>query len=163
MEAGDGGVAAVRRSHRRRRTRLEPYVWIAPALIVFGIFSVLPLLVGVWLSFVSWDGIGAMRPVGLWNYVDVLQDGRFWQAMAHNAIYALGTVIGKLGLGLLLAVLLNQSLFGRAVFRTALFLPVVLSMVVVGLLWSWIYNWDFGLANSILTALGLGALKQDWL
>ena len=81
----------------------------------------------------------------------------------HNAIYALGTVVGKLGLGLLLAVLLNQSFFGRAVFRTALFLPVVLSMVVVGLLWSWIYNWDFGLANSILTFLGLGALKQDWL
>src|ERR1035437_1966453 len=156
-------MAAVRRSHPRRRACLEPYVWIAPALIVFCIFSLLPLLVGFWLSFVSWDGIGAIRPVGLQNYADVLRDGRFRQAMVHNAIYALGTVVGKLGLGLLLAVLLNQPLFGRAVFRTALFLPVVLSMVVVGLLWSWIYNWDFGLANSILTDLGLGALKQDWL
>jgi ABC-type sugar transport system permease subunit len=163
VEAGDGSMAAVRRPHPRRRARLEPYVWIAPALIVFCIFSLLPLLVGVWLSFVSWDGIGAIRPVGLQNYADVLRDGRFRQAMAHNAVYALGTVVGKLGLGLLLAVLLNQPLFGRAVFRTALFLPVVLSMVVVGLLWSWIYNWDFGLANSILTDLGLGALKQDWL
>ena len=163
MEAGDSSLEAVRRSHPPRRTRLEPYVWIAPALIVFCMFSLLPLLVGFWLGFVSWDGIGAIRPVGLQNYADVLRDGRFWHAMGHNALYALGTVVGKLGLGLLLAVLLNQSLFGRAVFRTALFLPVVLSMVVVGLLWSWIYNWDFGLANSILTVLGLGALKQDWL
>lgn len=163
MEAGDRSVAAVRRPPPRRRTRLEPYLWIAPALILFSIFSLLPLLVGVWLSFISWDGIGAIRPVGLRNYADVFTDGRFWRAMAHNAVYALGTVVGKLGLGLLLAVLLNRPLFGRAVFRTALFLPVILSMVVVGLLWSWIYNWDFGLANSILTALGLGALKQDWL
>jgi raffinose/stachyose/melibiose transport system permease protein len=163
MEAGDSSPEAVQRPHPRRYIRLEPYVWIAPALIVFCIFSVVPLLVGVWLSFVSWDGIGAIRPVGLQNYVDVLNDGRFWQSMVHNVIFALGTVVGKVGLGLLLAVLLNQPLFGRAVFRTALFLPVVLSMVVVGLLWSWIYNWDFGLANSILTDLGLGALKQDWL
>ena len=163
MEAGDSSLEAVRRSHPRRRTRMEPYVWIAPALIVFCIFSLLPLLVGFWLGFVSWDGIGAIRPVGLQNYADVLRDGRFWHAMGHNAIYALGTVVGKLSLGLLLAVLLNQSLFGRAVFRTALFLPVILSMVVVGLLWSWIYNWDFGMANSILAVLGLGALKQDWL
>ena len=163
MEAGDRSLEAVRRAHPRRHIRLEPYVWIAPALIVFCIFSLLPLLVGVWLSFVSWDGIGAIRPVGLQNYVDALHDGKFWQSMVHNVIYALGTVVGKVGLGLLLAILLNQPLFGRAVFRTALFLPVVLSMVVVGLLWSWIYNWDFGLANSILTDLGLGSLKQDWL
>ena len=163
MEAGDRSLEAVRRAHPRRHIRLEPYVWIAPALIVFCIFSLLPLLVGVWLSFVSWDGIGAIRQVGLQNYVDALHDGKFWQSMVHNVIYALGTVVGKVGLGLLLAILLNQPLFGRAVFRTALFLPVVLSMVVVGLLWSWIYNWDFGLANSILTDLGLGSLKQDWL
>jgi raffinose/stachyose/melibiose transport system permease protein len=163
LEAGDRSVAAVRRPPPRKRTRLEPYVWIAPALFLFFVFSLLPFLVGVWLSFVSWDGIGAIRPVGLRNYADVLQDGGFWQALAHNMIYALGTVAGKLGLGLLLAVLLNRPLFGRAAFRTALFLPVVLSMVVVGLLWSWIYNWDFGLANSILVALGLGALRQDWL
>src|SRR5206468_1475584 len=139
------------------------YVWIAPALIVFFIFTLLPLLVGFWLSFVTWDGISAVRPAGLQNYVDVLHDSRYWQAIGHNAIYAVATTVGKVGIALFLAVLLNQKLPGRAVFRTALFLPVVLSFVVVGLLWSWIFDYDFGLINSLLAALGLANLKQDWL
>jgi ABC-type sugar transport system permease subunit len=123
----------------------------------------LPLLVGLWLSFVSWDGLSAVRPVGFGNYANVFQDSIFWQAIVHNVIYAVGTVVGKVVLALVLAVLLNQALPGRAIFRTVLFLPVVLSFIVVGLLWSWIYNYNFGLANGLLTTLGLQALKQDWL
>jgi ABC-type sugar transport system permease subunit len=64
---------------------------------------------------------------------------------------------------LALAVLLNRALRGRAVFRTVLFMPVVMSFVVVGLIWSWIYNYNFGLLNAILGMLGLQAWKQDWL
>src|SRR5689334_9942922 len=149
MRAGDLS-ATNPRSSGRASARLEPYVWVTPALIVFFIFTLLPLLVGFWLSFVRWDGISAVRPAGLQNYLDILQDSRYWQAIIHNAIYAVGTTVGKVGLALLLAVLLNQPLPGRAILRTALFLPVVLSFVVVGLLWSWIYDYDFGLANSIL-------------
>lgn len=164
MQAGVAGVEGVRpHSGRLWRARLEPYLWVAPAVIVFFIFTLLPLLVGLWLSFVSWDGLAAVRPVGLANYADVLRDNTFWQAIQHNAIYAAGTVVGKVVLALALAVLLNQTLPGRAIFRTALFLPVVLSFIVVGLLWSWIYNYNFGLANGLLTTLGLGSLKQDWL
>jgi ABC-type sugar transport system permease subunit len=164
MQAGVAGLEGVRpRSGRRWRARLEPYLWIAPAIIVFFIFTLLPLLVGLWLSFVSWDGLASVRPVGLGNYADVMQDSVFWQAIVHNVIYAVGTVVGKVALALVLAVLLNQALPGRAVFRTVLFLPVVLSFIVVGLLWSWIYNYNFGLANTLLTTMGLGAFKQDWL
>lgn len=151
------------RTRRRWLGRLQPYAWVAPAVIVFFIFTLLPLIVGFWLSFVDWDGIAAIRWVGVQNYIGVFHDSIFWQAIEHNAIYAVGTVVGKVGLALVLAVLLNQALPGRAIFRTALFLPVVLSFVVVGLLWNWIYNFNFGLVNGVLGAIGLSSLKQQWL
>jgi ABC-type sugar transport system permease subunit len=147
----------------RLRRSVYPYVWISPALLVFGVFTLLPLAAGLALSLVSWDGIHAASWQGLANYVQVLQDQTFWQALVHNVIYAVGTVVGKIVLALVLAVLLNRALRGRAVFRTVLFMPVVMSFVVVGLIWSWIYNYNFGLLNAIVGALGLQAWKQDWL
>ena len=147
----------------RVRRNIYPYVWISPALLVFGVFTLLPLAAGVALSLVTWDGIHAARWQGLANYVQVLQDQPFWQALVHNVIYAVGTVVGKIVLALVLAVLLNRALRGRAVFRTVLFMPVVMSFVVVGLIWSWIYNYNFGLLNAIVGVLGLQAWKQDWL
>src|SRR5437764_5881413 len=147
----------------RLRRSVYPYVWISPALLVFGVFTLLPLAAGVALSLVTWDGIHAVRWEGLGNYVQVLQDQAFWQALVHNVIYAVGTVVGKIVIALALAVLLNRALPGRAFFRTILFMPVVMSFVVVGLIWSWIYNYNFGLLNAILGMLGLQAWKQDWL
>jgi ABC-type sugar transport system permease subunit len=147
----------------RLRRSVYPYVWISPALLVFGVFTLLPLAAGVALSLVTWDGIHAVRWEGLGNYVQVLQDQAFWQALVHNVIYALGTVVGKIVIAFVLAVLLNRALPGRAMFRTILFMPVVMSFVVVGLIWSWVYNYNFGLLNAILGFLGLPAWKQDWL
>jgi len=71
---------------RRRGIQIEPYLWVAPAVLVFFVFTLLPLVVGFGLSFVSWDGINPLRLVGLRNYLDVLHDGEFWQAVEHNAI-----------------------------------------------------------------------------
>ena len=147
----------------RLRRSVYPYVWISPALLVFAVFTLLPLAAGMALSLVTWDGIHAAHWQGLANYVQVLQDQTFWQALGHNVIYAVGTVVGKIVLALVLAVLLNRALRGRAVFRTVLFMPVVMSFVVVGLIWSWIYNYNFGLLNAIVGVLGLQAWKQDWL
>ena len=68
----------------------------------------------------------------------------------NNAHYAVGTVVGKIVLSLLLALLLNQALRGRTFYRTSLFMPVVMSFVVVGVLWSWLFNPQFGLINNLL-------------
>ncbi len=148
---------------RPRRFGLYPYVWIAPALAVFAVFTLLPVAVALGLSFTSWDGSGNPVFNGLDNYAQAFRDGEYWTAILHNIQYAFGTVIGKLVLSLGLALAMNQVLPARAVFRTALFLPVVLSFVVVGLLWSWIYSYDAGLLNSLLGHLGLESLQQDWL
>jgi raffinose/stachyose/melibiose transport system permease protein len=163
------GMVAGRRQtgtiHMRRlwAARLGPYVWLAPAVILFFIFTLLPLLVGLGLSFFSWDGLSAARFVGIQNYIDAMHDGTYWTAIEHNVTYAVGTVAGKMVLGFGLALVLNRALPGRAIFRTALFLPVVLSFVVVGLMWNWIYDYNSGLVNSGLGAIGLGNLKEAWL
>ncbi len=101
--------------------------------------------------------------MGFQNYIDAMHDGTYWTALEHNVIYAVGTVTGKMVLGFGLALVLNRAMPGRAVFRTALFLPVVLSFVVVGLMWNWIYDYNSGLINDGLGAVGLGSLKEAWL
>ena len=143
--------------------RFEPYIWLIPALAIFSLFELLPLGVGLALSLLAWDGSAPARFVGLANYLQAMGDTAYWGALGHNLVYAIGTVCGKLVLGLGLAIVLNQAMPGRAIFRTALFLPVVLSFVVVGLLWSWIYNYDSGLLNTVLRHIGLGVWARDWL
>ena len=151
----------------RRRTRwgrsLSPYLWVMPALVVYGVFTLVPLVSGLWLSLLRWDGIEPARFIGLRNFERLFRDEKLASALLHNVQYAVGTVSGKIVLSLGLALLLNQALRGRGFYRTALFLPVVMSFVVVGILWTWIYNLDFGLLNSLLRAVGLDGLALNWL
>lgn len=160
-----GSIASLQRDSfaLRLRRSLQPYLWIAPALFIFSVFTLLPVAVGLYLSCTSWNGTAVPAFNGLDNYREALHDNAYWSAIVHNMIYAVGTVAGKIVLGLGLALVMNRTLPGRAIFRTALFMPVMLSFVAIGLLWSWIYNYDFGLLNGILEALQLGWLKQDWL
>jgi ABC-type sugar transport system permease subunit len=148
---------------RRWLRKLEPYCWVAPACCVLFIFTHLPILLEGALSLLAADGFSPPRFIGLNNYLEVLSNQDFWEAIVHNIIYAATTVAGKIALSLFLAVLLNQNLFGRSTFRTILFLPVVLSFVAIGVIWTLFFNFDYGVLNAILNALGLRAVRQDWL
>lgn len=154
----------VRASRRVRWTRaLGPYLWVLPALLLYTIFKLVPLVAGLWIALLRWDGIEEPRFIGLQNFTRIFSDVNLIGALWNNVQYAFGTVIGKIVLSLLLALLLNQALRGRDFYRTALFMPVVMSFVVVGILWSWIFNNQFGLLNNLLRAVGLNALALDWL
>ena len=128
-------------SNSRRRINWKPYMWILPAILMYTIFKLVPLIAGIYLAMLRWDGIEPPIFVGLNNFVRMC-----------NGL-----------LSLILAFLLNQAIHGRTVYRTALFLPVVMSFVVVGILWTWLYNTQFGLVNSLLRGLGLDFLVLDWL
>lgn len=147
-EAGDGAVA---------------FWMILPAGILFALFYVWPFAHGFWLSLTDWDGFSPPRFAGLANYWRLARDPIFLGAIENNLIFVASILVLKNVLGLALALLLNRALFGRAFFRAAAFIPVTMSFVAVGLLWSWIYNPVFGLLNAGLDAVGLGALKQSWL
>ena len=146
--AGDGAVA---------------FLMILPAAILFCLFYLWPFVNGFWLSLHNWDGFSDPTWAGFANYQRLLHDRIFLGALRNNLIFVVAVVILKNVLGLGLALLLNQALVGRAFFRAAAFVPVTMSFVAVGLLWSWIYNPVFGLLNGALDLFGLGGLKQSWL
>jgi ABC-type sugar transport system permease subunit len=150
-------------SHSRRMKALVPVLWVAPALILYFVFKLVPLIAGLYLSVLRWNGIDPAQFVWLQNYLDFFNDPLVITALINNTLYAVGTVTGKIVLALLLALLLNQALKGRSFYRTALFMPVVISFVVVSILWAWLYNPQFGLINQLLTGLGLKFLILDWL
>ncbi len=146
-----------------RLGKLSPYLWILPALVLYSVFKLGPLIGGLVLSVLRWDGIEDPVFVGLQNFERIFSDDIVGLALTHNVLYALGTVTGKIVLALFLALLLNQGMRGRAFYRTSLFMPVVMSFVVISILWSWLYNPDFGLINSLFKSLGLDFLALNWL
>ena len=93
----------------------------------------------------------------------LLQDPDLALALLHNVQYALGTVTCKIVISLSLALLINQPLRGRVIFRTAVFMPVVMSFVVIGMLWTRLYGYSYGVINELLRSLGLAFLVRDWL
>ena len=147
----------------RRRRNFAPYLWVLPAALIYFVFKLVPMISGIYLALLQWDGIEPAKFVGLRNFQRMLSDDVIGLALLNNVKYAAGTVAGKMVLALFLALLLNQALRGRSFYRTTLFLPVVMSFVVVGILWAWLYNGQFGLVNNLLNRLGLNFLILDWL
>ena len=147
----------------RRLARFSPYLWILPALAVYGIFKLTPLVSGLYMALLRWDGIEEPRFIGFRNFQKILNDKLTILVLQNNVEYAIGTVVGKIVLSLFLALMLNQALRGRTFYRTSLFMPVVMSFVVIGILWRWLFNTEFGLINSLLEGLGLDFLALDWL
>ncbi|MGH3358108.1 MAG: carbohydrate ABC transporter permease [Nocardioidaceae bacterium] len=143
--------------------RLVAYLYVAPALVVFALFLLAPLLHAVWLSFFEWDGLSVGTWVGLGNYTDVLTDPElrapFWHALVLVCFFSFVPVC----LGMMLAGLMTRSrLPGLGFFRTVLFLPQVVALTVVAVAWRDIYA-PQGPLNDALRAVGLDALAQGWL
>jgi len=141
---------------------LAPYLFIAPALAVFAFAIVVPMLFTVAYSFTDWNGFGAMTPVGFDNYLAALTDPIFRDSFLHVLGYIAATLVLEVGLGLALAGIVSARA-GTVWFRVAFFAPVMLPMVVVAILWSFVYNGDFGLLNATLGAVGLDPLQRIWL
>lgn len=150
-------------AQHRRRASLAPYLWILPAILVYGIFKLVPLISGIYMALLRWDGIAEPRFIGLRNFEKILNDKPTLMVLGNNVEYAVITVVGKIALSLFLAIMLNQALRGRTFYRTSLFMPVVMSFVVIGILWRWLFNTEFGLLNNLFEGVGLGFLAQDWL
>lgn len=148
----------------RRSGSLYPNSFTLPALAVFGIFFVLPTVAAFLLGFTDWNVDRIFQPKfnGIQNFVYLFQDGNFKLALKNTAIFAVYTTIFKVLFGLLLALAVNRPLITRNYLRTLFYMPSVLSMVVVGIMFSSIFNMD-GMVNHILGFLGIKSLQLDWL
>ncbi len=141
------------------------WLYLLPGLLIYLGFTFYPILETVRTSFYEWNGFSAQRDwIGLRNYQALFSDTQFISAFLHNLVFILFYCILPVFIGLLLAsVLSRKALPGMTLFRTVLFLPQVISMVVVGVIWRWIFNPQFGPLNVLLNALGLRGLTRAWL
>jgi raffinose/stachyose/melibiose transport system permease protein len=163
VSAGSKGSPSAKKS--KDQLRFLPWVFLAPALIIYSVVVVYPMLFSAYLSFFRWDGVAPKKIfVGFQNYVTLLTHNEvFWIALKNNAIWLIAALLVPTSIGLSLALVLNSRFRGSHIFRSIFYFPAVLSLAVVGLIWTWIYHPDLGLANQLLDALGLKFLKRNWL
>lgn len=131
------------------------YLFIAPQLLGLLAFIVGPVVFSFVISFMEWDIGSTPQWTGLDNYSKQVSDPTFWKVLGNTTVFALLniplTVIGALAL----ALMLNQNIRGKVIFRAAYFIPVVTSSVAVALVWTWMYNPNYGLINSGLSFIGI--------
>jgi multiple sugar transport system permease protein len=154
-------ATATRPPVRRRapdvRRWVTSYVMLAPALVLFGVFVLYPLVGAVRISLTDSTGIGRATFVGLGNYRDLLADDVFWRAALNTVLLAVVSVPVSVGIGLGLALLLRDRLPGRGLFRALFLAPYVISGVVVAMTGRWIFDENVGIVDRALTGLGLPA------
>ncbi|MBW4612240.1 MAG: sugar ABC transporter permease [Desmonostoc vinosum HA7617-LM4] len=143
--------------------QLTPYLFLLPALLLLGLTVFYPALQAFYLSFTSYEDITQPPQwIGLTNFLKLWQDAVFWKTLQNTFIYLVGAVpilvIAPLGL----AILVNQKLRGMNWFRAAYYTPVIISIVVAGIAWKWLYA-ENGLLNQLLKTFGIAAEGIPWL
>ncbi|MBS1809886.1 MAG: sugar ABC transporter permease [Acidobacteria bacterium] len=143
-----------------RKDNLSAYLFLFPALLLLGIFVFYPLLQLLFVSLNEWNILkDQMTFVGLKNYQEILHEESFWQALRNTVFYVAVTVPVGMAVSLGLAVLLNDKLKGVGFFRTAVFTPFVTSTVAAGVIFIWMMDYDRGLVNAALNAIGLSRIN----
>ncbi|MDA7857866.1 sugar ABC transporter permease [bacterium] len=151
--------------NRRLKDLFGNYLFILPALGMFLTFSFYPFLKLFQLSVYRWDGIASTTKfVGLSHFKDIIFHNPVWWQSVWNAFYiTLLALILQNALALILALIVDKEIKGGNIYRTIFFLPPVLSFIVVGLIWSWIYDGNYGLLNHFLKMIGAGNIQLAWL
>ena len=146
-------------------SRMQAALLLGPAVIIYAVFALYPMIDVVGLSFQKWNGLDPVKQfVGLNNYVDIFtKDPVFWVAFRNTVIWTLLSVAFPPMVGLLLALGLNQPIFGRNTLRAIYYLPVIIAPIAVATMWRWMYDPFFGLFGQVLTSMGLQSWIQDWL
>ncbi len=146
-------------------TRVQAAILLVPALVIYAVFALYPMLNVVVLSFQKWDGLSPDRQfVGLANYVAIFtRDPVFWMAFSNTVLWTVMSLIFPPAIGLLLALSLNQKIFGRNSLRAIFYLPVIIAPIAVATMWKWMYDPFFGLFNQLLINWGMQDWIQDWL
>ncbi|UAB72622.1 sugar ABC transporter permease [Vibrio sp. SCSIO 43132] len=142
------------RKKRSTMRQLTPWFFLFPAMVIFVVYVIYPIIDSIWLSFYQWDGLGDKTWVGLDNYVELFESDAFYTSLKNNFLWLVFFMIAPPA-GLAIALFLNQQVKGIRVVKSLFFFPFVISQVVVGLVFAWFYDPTFGLFNIALNGLGL--------
>jgi len=149
----------------RAKDLATTYLFVLPAVLLFVVFSIFPFFKVFQLSVFDWDGIESqMHFVGLNNFRDaIFRDPSWWISMRNASVITLLTLLFQNTLALILALIVDREIKGKSFYRVVFYLPPVLSGIVVGLVWNWIFDGSHGLLNYALTEIGLGGWTRAWL
>lgn len=139
----------------KRKECLVAFSMIAPNFIGLVIFMVIPTFVSILISFTDWNLLNAADFIGIANFKELFSDPLFWKTLLNTVIYVFWKVPFNILISLILAVLINQRMYGRTFFRAILFLPIIASSVSVALLWQPLFDITNGMLNKILNSVGL--------
>ncbi|WP_412098137.1 carbohydrate ABC transporter permease [Halobacillus halophilus] len=156
-----------RQLSQKKRNMISGYLFISPFYLLFAVFGLFPILFSFYLAFFKWDGLGEMTFVGLNNFVIIFNDPLFWKSLYNTIVIGLMGTAPQLLAALLLAFALNSALVkGQSLFRLAIFLPYVTSIVAVAIVFSVIFsNQESGLVNSIIGLFGMDPItwtRSEW-
>ncbi len=146
---------------RARLNNIQGWLFISPAIVIFTAFIFAPMAVAFFISLQKWNLLSPMQFVGFANYGKMLGSDHFWNSVRVSLLYVLGTVPVSIGLAMIFAIMLNTIIHGVAFFRIMIYLPVVTSMAAAAIVFQYIFEPTFGLANYILDVVGLPRLM--WL
>lgn len=138
-------------------------MFLFPTLLLMLVIVIVPIFISGYYSMLEWDGIGTGKFIGITNYQNLIQDSRFINSVKNSLLFAGLSLFLQIPFSLLLAIVVSNVTKGEKFYRTAYFIPVIISTVVIGQLWQKIYNGDYGLLNALLGTIGLERLQQDWL
>jgi len=150
----------------RIKDTLENYAFIFPAVVIFSIFYIIPFVNVFWYSFLDWDGIMRINATNLtWftNFKEVMTDRVWWQSVWQASYITLIALTFQNALAFFLAWACDREIRLKNFYRVIFFIPPILSEVVVGLVWKWILDGNYGILNSWLVHLGFPNLVKDWL
>lgn len=145
------------RRKSRINTQVAPWIFLAPAILIFAVYVIYPILDSIWLSFFEWDGLGEKTWVGLDNYRELFDSEAFYTSLKNNFLWLVFFMLAP-PIGLAIALFLNQQVRGIRVVKSLFFFPFVISQVVVGLVFAWFYDPSFGLFNIVLGSFDIEAI-----
>jgi multiple sugar transport system permease protein len=150
---------------RRNQARVTPVLFLIPGIVFFSLYVLFPIFQSLAISLYEWDGLSPAIYVGFANYVELLDDEQFYTALWNNVRW-LVTFMLALPIGLALALFLNQKVFGIRAVKSMFFFPFVISQAVIGLIFTWFYEPNYGIIAPLLNLVGLEGwailADEDW-
>lgn len=157
-------VSATLRRLKKWETSLTLVTFLSLPIGLYGLFVIGTMLYSFYLSFTNWDGVSrSYKFIGFTNYIDLFKSPEFYNALKNNIIWVIISLALPMLLGLLLAVLVDRKVKGENIFKSIFYLPMTLSFIVIGIIWSWVYEPKMGLLNTLLRGIGLGFLARGWI
>lgn len=144
--------------YKRNEIAVTPWLFLLPGILFFVVYVIAPIFQSFYYSTLEWDGLGQAEYIGMANYAELWDDDAFYVSLRNNLIWLVLYLLA-IPAGLLIALLLNQTVWGIRLYKSLFFFPFVISQVVVGLVFGWFYDPTFGLFNIALGWVGLGPIN----